>query len=177
MGWFNEPERPMQRGEQHQAFPVLRNAVIGAIDYFVPYGVSYGTEYLDKVLEHPMTLKCGDVLHRQYVRAQCLDEAGEFVKEAPLTISLVIVALTVGRKWLAWSAAGEYTPSAVGEQRVDIVGRKPSDVLLDEQRSVVSFVWIATGRIQVDASRDGQPLKLESIGESSRTAKQVYTRD
>jgi len=111
----------MEGCQQDHPASRLRDAISSTFDHVVPDVVAALPEFGDEIFEDLVSLDRGNVLHRDDVRTKIPGQSTEFIEETPLVIRSGLVSLTVGRKGLTWSTAGEDPDLAVIEERCDLL--------------------------------------------------------
>jgi hypothetical protein len=176
--WRDEFDRPEARRDYDESAAMLRNSVIGTVDY-PSLGVigemeTFIGENRQEVMEDFVTLQFGDVLHAHNIGFQLSDESAEISEQGPLWVTVVLEPLGVFRKCLAGRAPDEDARMTFWVLTSQVAASEFGDALVVEFHSgVVVFVWKSAHLIDVVTGGNIHARVQEAAGQPTRSAKDV----
>lgn len=117
------------------------------------------------------------VLHCDEVGPSLSNKPAELKQHAPVTTALWIASLTVGRKGLTRSAAGQKRQIRIRQLSPDFGPREGTDVGLQESGGIVRLIGVLAVGIHVDTKADLDSGLFQAVGQATRTAEQVHGLD
>ena len=167
---FTNLDFSVQRSEQHEASPALRQSVFGAVHNPVGHVVAKPPQSRYKVVEDLVLRHRRNVLHRDDVGPHRLHQPREVVEKTPTLGPLRLVPVRVARKRLARGAARKYSGRRRPEPRADLRGLQLRHVASVESRSsVVRLVGVAARFIEIDPCGNGQSRRLTIVMQLPRS--------
>jgi hypothetical protein len=166
------------RCNEYEAAPMLRNAVIGAIDntlFFVFVEMkSFVGQRSKKVGENGIPLELRHIFHTDDVRPQFVDESRKLLQQAPFGVCFRVEALCVSREWLTGSATDKDANMILGVVTRERLAVEFANALSDETRApIVVLVRMSTGVVGIIACNYRDSSVKQAAGKSTCSAEQI----